>query len=389
MSPKNRSRKLFLAWLQLSRERARLLVALAGIAFAVILMFMQMGFQGALYVSATRVHQSLNADLVLINPRSRALINMNNFSRRRLYQALSIDGVESINAMYVGLGTWKSAESQRDRAILAIGIDPTKITLHIPEINQYLGHIKLDDMAILDRISRPEFQPFIEAVAQGKVITPEVNNRRIKIMGLFTVGSSFGSDALLITSDINFLRIFKTRAPGEINVGLIKLKPSAKVEKVMQALKTNLPNDIQVLTHAEFVDFEKNYWKKNTAIGFVFTMGTIMGFIVGSVIVYQVLYTNVSDHLAEYATLKAMGYRDRYLLHMVFQEALILAVLGYVPGFAVTLGLYNLTQTATSLPMTMDIERGISVLALTILMCFISGAIAVRKLQAADPADIF
>jgi putative ABC transport system permease protein len=326
---------------------------------------------------------------VLINPRSRALINMNNFSRRRLYQALSFEGVESINAMYVGLGTWKSSESQRDRAILVIGIDPSKITFHIPEINQYLNHLKLDDMAILDRISRPEFQPFIQEVAQGKIITPEINDRQMKVMGLFTVGSSFGSDALLITSDVNFLRLFKTREPGEINVGLIEIQPSAKAETVAQELQANLTRDVQVMTHDAFIEFEKNYWKKNTAIGFIFTLGTIMGFIVGSVIVYQVLYTNVSDHLAEYATLKAMGYRDSYLLKMVFQEALILAGLGYIPGFLITLGLYQLTQNATSLPIKMTLERSTWVLLMTIVMCFASGAIAVRKLQAADPADIF
>lgn len=381
--------KLFLAWLQLSRERARLLVALAGIAFAVILMFMQLGFQAALYESATRIHQSLNADIVLINPRSRALISMNNFSRRRLYQALGVDGVESINAMYVGLGTWKSPESQRDRAILVLGIDPTKISLHIPEINQYRDQIKLEDVAILDRVSRPEFQPFIQTVAQGKTIMPEVNNRRIKVVALFTVGSSFGSDALLITSDVNFLRLFKAREPGEINVGLVKAKLSVDVQNIVTNLRRTLPEDVDVLTHDEFVEFEKNYWRKNTAIGFVFTLGAIMGFIVGNVIVYQVLYTNVSDHLAEYATLKAMGYRDSYLLGIVFQEALILAVLGYIPGFAITLGLYDLTKRATSLPTAMDLSRGLWVLALTILMCFISGAIAVRKLRSADPADIF
>ncbi|HAG81066.1 MAG TPA: ABC transporter, partial [Cyanobacteria bacterium UBA12227] len=277
----------------------RLLVALAGIGFAVILMFMQIGFQAALYKSATRVHESLNADLVLINPRSRALISMNNFSRRRLYQALSFDGVESINSVYVGLGTWKSPESSRDRAILVIGIDPTKITLHISEINQYLEQLKLEDVAILDRISRPEFKPFITEVAKGNVITPEINGRRIKVVGLFTVGSSFGSDALLITSDVNLLRIFNSREPGEINIGLIKLKPGVNIQNVGRELKNNLPNDIQILTHDEFVEFEKTYWQKNTAIGFVFTLGTIMGFIVGSVIVYQVLYTNVTDHLAE------------------------------------------------------------------------------------------
>lgn len=383
------SRKLFLAWLQLSRERARLLVALAGIAFAVILMFMQLGFRAALFKSATRVHESLNAEIVLINPRSRALISMNNFSRRRLYQVLSFDGVASIDPMYVGLGTWKSSESQRDRAILVLGIDPAKKSLHISEIDRYLNKLKLDDIAILDRVSRPEFKPFITEVAQGKVITPEINGRKIKVAGLFTVGSSFGSDALLITSEVNFLRIFKTREAGEISIGLVKIKPNKNIEKIVRAIKADLPKDVQVLTHDEFVEFEKNYWQKNTAIGFVFTLGTIMGFIVGSVIVYQVLYTNVSDHLAEYATLKAMGYKDRYLLGMVFQEALILAVLGYIPGFAITLGLYDLTKKATSLPMAMDFGRGLTVLILTTLMCFISGAIAVRKLQAADPADIF
>lgn len=383
------SRKLFLAWLQLSRERARLLVALAGIGFAVILMFMQIGFRAALFESATRVHESLNAEIVLINPRSRALISMNNFSRRRLYQVLSFDGVASIDSMYVSLGTWKSPESDRDRAILVLGVDPAKRSLHIPEIDQYLNKLKLDDVAILDRVSRPEFKPFITQVAQGKVITPEINGRKIKVVGLYTVGSSFGSDALLITSEVNFLRIFKTREAGEINIGLVKIKPNENIEQTARAIKADLPKDIRVLTHDEFVEFEKNYWQKNTAIGFVFTLGTIMGFIVGSVIVYQVLYTNVSDHLAEYATLKAMGYKDRYLLGMVFQESLILAVLGYIPGFAITLGLYDLTKKATSLPMAMDFGRGLIVLILTILMCALSGAIAVRKLQAADPADIF
>ncbi|BAZ46900.1 DevC-like ABC transporter permease protein (plasmid) [Chondrocystis sp. NIES-4102] len=383
------SRKLFLAWLQLSRERARLLVALAGIGFAVILMFMQIGFRIALFESATRVHESLNAEIVLINPRSRALISMNNFSRRRLYQVLSFDGVASIDSMYVSLGTWKSPESDRDRAILVLGVDPAKRSLHIPEIDRYLNKLKLDDVAILDRVSRPEFKPFITEVAQGKVITPEINGRKIKVVGLFTVGSSFGSDALLITSEVNFLRIFKTRKAGEINIGLVKIKPNENIEQTARAIKADLPKDVRVLTHDEFVEFEKNYWQKNTAIGFVFTLGTIMGFIVGSVIVYQVLYTNVSDHLAEYATLKAMGYKDRYLLGMVLQESLILAVLGYIPGFAITLGLYDLTKKATSLPMAMDFGRGLIVLILTILMCALSGAIAVRKLQAADPADIF
>jgi putative ABC transport system permease protein len=114
-----------------------------------------------------------------------------------------------------------------------------------------------------------------------------------------------------------------------------------------------------------------------------------MGFMVGVIIVYQVLSTDVNDHMAEYATFKAMGYGNGYLLTVVFEEAVILAVLGFIPGMAVSLGLYHLTRNATNLPMYMTLARATFVLVLTIVMCMISGAIATRKLQAADPADIF
>ena len=114
-----------------------------------------------------------------------------------------------------------------------------------------------------------------------------------------------------------------------------------------------------------------------------------MGFVVGAIIVYQILFADVSDHLAEYATLKAMGYPNRYLFGVVFQEAIILSVLGYLPGMLISLGLYRLTADATKLPMQMTLSLGLSVVGLAILMCCVSGAIALRKIRSADPAEIF
>jgi putative ABC transport system permease protein len=154
-------------------------------------------------------------------------------------------------------------------------------------------------------------------------------------------------------------------------------------------MRDYLPQDVLILSKEELMSFEKKYWQESTAIGFVFSLGAAMGFIVGIVIVYQVLYTDVADHLPEYATLKAMGYSDYYLLVVVFQQALILAIIGYLPGLLVANGLYNLARGATGLPMIMTAEKAINVLILTIIMCCVSGAIAIRKLQDADPADIF
>ena len=158
---------------------------------------------------------------------------------------------------------------------------------------------------------------------------------------------------------------------------------------MVHQLTATLPDDVIVLSKDGFIQFEKAYWQNSTSIGFVFTLGTIMGFIVGTVIVYQILYTDVSDHLAEYATLKAMGYKSTFLFSVVIQEAIILSFLGYIPGFALCLGLYNLTRNATSLPIAMTPDRGVTVFILTLVMCVFSGAIAMRKVQSADPADIF
>jgi len=383
------NQKIPLSWLQLTREKTRLAVALAGIAFADILMFMQLGFRDALYYSNVRFHNSLQGDIVLINSQSSAVLAMRSFSQRRLYKALDLPAVQSVHPIYLDFTTWKNPVTGRPRSILLFGMNPENNLVNLPGVQENLDKLKLPDVVLFDRSSRPEYGPITANYEQGKTVTAEVRRRRIKVAGLFTLGASFGADGNLITSDINFLRIFSNRQKGLIDIGLIRLKPGANPKIVAQELRKYLPNEVNVLTKQEFIDFERNYWASSTAIGFIFTLGTVMGFIVGTVIVYQILYTEVADHLAEYATLKAIGYTQNYLLSVILQEALLLAVLGYIPGIVFSLFMYNSAREATLLPVFMSFDRAVMVLILTILMCVISGAIAVRKLRSADPADIF
>ena len=381
--------KIPLAWLQLSREKMRLFVALAGIGFADILMFMQLGFRDALFDSAVTLHKNLQGDIFLISPQSMAIIAMKSFPNRRLYQALGFEGVKSISPVYMDFALWKNPETRDSRSILVLGFNPVNSVLNLPEVTSNLSTIKMPDVVLFDDSSRPEYGAIAQQFNKGKEITTEVGSRRIRVGGIFTLGASFGADGNIITSDLNFLRLFPERKDGLIDIGIIQVEPNVEIESILKNLKKELPKDVKVLSKEEFIDFEKSYWQTSTAIGFIFTLGTSMGFIVGIVIVYQILYTDVADHLPEYATLKAMGYKTSYLLMVVFQEALILAVLGYLPGCSLALGLYSLTKNATNLPMVMTISRAVTVLILTIIMCCVSGAIAVRKLQAADPADIF
>lgn len=381
--------KIPLAWLQLSHEKIRLLVALAGIGFADLLMFMQLGFRDALFDSAIVLNESFRGEVFLLSPQSDTLVALESFSQGRLYQALSIKGVQAVSPVYLDLAIWKNPVTSETRAIQVIGFNPQKNILDLPGIEDNLDEIKLEDVVIFDQRSRPEFGPIPELFQQGENFTTEVASHQVRIGGLFTLGASFGADGNIVTSDLNFMRIFDGRQQGLIDVGVISLEPRVNADAVAKVLREKLPSDVRVFTREEFIAFEKKYWQTSTAIGFIFTLGTAMGFIVGTVIVYQVLYTDVADHLPEYATLKAMGYTDWYLLGVVFQEAIILALLGFLPGIGISTVLYHLAAGATNLPIRMTINRAVTVIIMTLVMCLVSGGIAVRKLRAADPADIF
>ena len=378
-----------LGWLQLKHDKMRLLTALSGIAFADILIFMQLGFKDALYTTNTQYPRQIQGDIVMVSSQATNFNKLYTFPRRRLYQAMDIPGVKSAEAVYVGSLDWRNPQTREKTSMMVIGFDPERPVFDLPEVNSQLDKVKIPNTVLFDKASRGEYQEVISQIEQGKTLTTEIDRNTVTITGLFQVGASFQDDGALITSDQNFLRLFPRRQAGTVSLGVINLKDGYNVEDVRTDLNAYLPEDIRAFTHQEYVDFELNDIQTRSAIGFIFGLGSTVGFIVGIVIVYQVLSTDVNDHLAEYATFKAMGYRNFYLLGVVFEEAIILAFIGFVPSLAIATGLYRLTAIATALPIVMPGSRAIVVLILTILMCTISGAIATRKLQSADPADIF
>ena len=376
-----------LAWLQVTREKTRLAVALAGIAFANILMFMQLGFLGALFTSITIPHKSLQGDLVIVQAQYETLFSIRSFSRDRLLAALACPEVASVNPLSVAPAIWRNPVTRTGRAILVFGVSPERPAFAAAVAD--LEPLKIPDRVLFDRASRPEYGPVALTYAAGERVVTELSDRQVEVEGLFSVGPSFAADGNIITSETTFSRLFPERSPGKIEVGLLTLKPGADPLQVQRELAGRLPPDVKVLTPASFAQLEADYWAGSTGIGFIFGLGTVVGFVVGAVIVYQILYADVADHLSEYATLKAMGYTDRYLFGVVVQEGLILAVLGFVPGVVLSLGLYVVAREATLFPIAMPFDRLVLVLVLTVGMCAASALIAARKLQAADPADIF
>lgn len=384
-------RHTLLAWYNLVHERRRLVTALAGVAFAVLLMFVFLGFKNALYDSQVQLLQLLNGDIIIINRIKDNMFVPEQFARRRLYQAQAFDGIDDAYALYTATADWKNPETKLIRPLRVLAFNPAEPVLPLPGILENQHRLTMPWTVLLDDRARPEVGP----IETG--ITTELMEQRVYVVGTFSLGTDFAAgNGNVVMSDQNFVRYFARLGPEEdsrtlntVDVGLLTVTPGYDVDLLVQTLSDRLPKDVLILSKDDFSQRERIYWEENTNIGFVFSLLTTMSFLVGIILVYQILYTDIADHWAEYATMKAMGYTNLNLLTIVLQEAVILAVIGFIPGLLVSLILYQMAMNATGLLMVLTVQRAANIFAATFIMCLTSGVIAVRKVQAADPAEVF
>jgi putative ABC transport system permease protein len=367
-------------------DRTRLLVGIAGVAFAVLLSFVNLGFLGALSDTAGLIYNQLDADIYLVSPLSLNGTATKPFVRERIYQAAGQANVEKVMPLYIGYQPWRNTENNQELYILSFGFNPKDRPFLLPEIRSDAAVEVLNqpNTVFFDRRSLPKYGP------QTLGLKTELNKRTVTINGLFSLGGGMAAEGTLMMGDQNFLRYFNPRTLERIDLGLLKLKPSANLNRTVLELRQKLPSDVTVFSKADMIARDRQYWLETTAVGFIFNLGVGVALIVGASIVYQILYADISKNFREYATLKAIGFRNRFLMSMVLQEAILLALMGFVPGLILSLGAYQLILIATNeaIPMVMRPDRVVLVLGLVILTCVLSGVLSLRKILLADPASV-
>jgi len=389
------SHRVPLAWKNLTHDRRRLAVAVSGIGFAVVLMFMQTGFKNALFDSTVQVLEKLDADLVLIAKSRYALPANQTFSLDRIVQARGVEGVRTAHPFYIERprAVWLQPGG-RGLPIRVLACDPNDPVLLIPEISQKAEALKRPGTALIDEKNKAVYGP-----PGGRKPWPEwrgvtLAGRSIELVGSFRLGTDFANDGNLFMDSNNFAKYFPSRAPGRdplevVDLGAVRVEPWADVREVQRRLAERLPDDVAVYVKAEMIERERNFWSRSTPVGYIFLIGTVIGFLVGMVICYQIINADIADHLSEFATLKAMGYRGRYFVSFVLMESVYLSLLSFLPGLLVALALYGVLAHSTGLLMMLNAPRAGAVLLLTLAMCVASGCLAMRKVLAADPAELF
>lgn len=379
-----------LAWSNLTHSWRTLALAVFGIGFAVLLMTMQIGFRNAMLDSTVAAIEQLNADLVITSAARYAFGVPERFSRRRLQQSLAVEGVAAAYPLYVETRTamLENSATGIGHPIRVFAFEPDDPVFSLPDIRKRQSELATLNTALFDIKSKREYG------AMGEGTQTALSGRTIRIVGTFALGTDFANDGNLMISARTMAAIFRwPRAGqdgmGEVDIGLIRLKNPGQAHALQARLLEVLPDDVRVLTRAGFGRQERQFWQSSTPVGFVFGLGTVMGFLVGIIFCYQILYSDISDHLAEFATLKAMGYSKGYFVGVVFQEALLLALFGFAPGIAVAGLLYWSLGGLTGLLLDLTVPRALLILALTLSMCLASAALAVRKVLSSDPAELF
>ena len=375
----------------MTHSKSRFVVVSAGVGIAVLLVFMQLGFMNMLFDATTVIHKQFATDLVMMSADAEGIVpESGNFSRRRLVQAAGVPGVQDWAEVYIGTLTWTKPSDRTVGQIVVFGVPTDARVFADYALDAQMPLLRTSGTLLIDEGSRGDYSAFFARIAAGERPLVKLAGETATAIGTFRFGASFGTEAYGIVSRETFLQLDRSRHPGVINMGLLTVRPGLDLNVIADAVTMAVgAAEVKVWTMPDFIKVSRDLLKVNSPIATVFTFGVIVGLFVGAVIVVQILTSDVQDHLAEYATFKAMGFRNGYLLGIVYEQSAILTVFGFLPALLLSFVLYRLVGAAVAMDMIMTWSRVIWVFLLTAGMCLIAGTIAMRRIYSADPAEVF
>lgn len=371
-----------LAWRILVHEKGRSALAFAGVFIAILLVFIELGFFVAVPQGGMLVYNRMRFDLLLVSSDYQFQAQPWQFPHARLTDAASVAGVTKVTPVYFAGGTWQDPNGGEAIDVFLIGCDPSAYPFRDGDIERQQDVLAQADTILVDNQTRPIFGP----LTTGRKV--DINGQRMTIGGRYRLGTGFLGIGIALMNEANFFRVTHRR-DDPVNLGLITVSPAADIAKVEEALKQKLPNDVQLFTRSELAAHEDAYWTTRTSVGLIFGSGLIVSLIVGLMVLYQTLATQITRHLPEFATLKAIGYGDANLAAVVLIESGIIVVAAFIPAALAATAVYALIRSETLLPLSVS-ARGMGIVLLGVLIMAAGSAfLSLGNLRRADPAEIF
>jgi putative ABC transport system permease protein len=374
---------LQIAWRILAHQKGRTALATGGIFIAILLIFIELGFFVAVPQGGMLIYDHMRFDLLVVSDKYLFQAASGQVPRSILTTAQTVPVVARVTPVYLGGAKWQDLAGGPKLDIAVLGIDPTSGAFAVPDIERQESALDRPDTVLVDTATRSLFGPLVA----GRVV--DIAGRPMTIGGQYQLGTGFLGLGVALVSEAAFFRLFAGRPPDSVNFGLVTLTPGTDAAEAARALQAALPPSVRVFTRPELVAHEVAYWTTRTATGLIFGSGLVVAFIVGIMVLYQTLSTQISRQLPQFATLKAIGYRDRYLNAIVLTESFLIMFVAFVPALAAALAVYALVRNQTLLPLSLDAAELAAVFAITLAMAAASAFLSLGGLRRADPAEIF
>ena len=371
------------AWRILTHQKGRTLLAGGGIFIAILLIFVELGFFVAVPQGGMLIYDHMRFDLLMVSDKYLFQSESGSFSRARLATARAVPEIAQVSPVYLGNAKWQDPAGGLKLDITVLGIEPGAGVFAVPGIERQSAVLERPDTVLVDAATRPLFGPLVA----GRAVN--IGGRRMTVGGTYSLGTGFLGLGVALASEANFFRISPARPPDTVNLGLVTLKPGADPVRAARDLRAALPADMRVFTRPELVAHEVAYWTTRTATGLIFGSGLLVSFVVGTMVLYQTLATQITRQLPQFATLKAIGYGDAYLNAIVLGESLLIVAVAFLPALGAALGIYALVRSETLLPLSLTAPQLAAVFAIALVMAAASAFLSLGSLRRADPAEIF
>ena len=364
----------------LAHNRLRLLIASASVAMGVVIIFVELGLLLGMLDAQALIANFIRGDLLIMNITRVSLHRWDKIERVRLEQAAAVPGVARVTPVYEDHVGLRDPDDKRVRRIILYAFPPEDIPFALPNAAAVSHALKISHGFLYDRLSRPIFGKF----QPGDDI--QIDTLPLRVGGYVDIGADIVNDGNIVMSEGDWLARNPLAKPI---MGVIHLRPGVSLEKERQVILASVPPDVVVLTPAETAWRETMYTLRSAPVGLLFAIGMLAGLVIGTINCYQVLYNEVSDRLPQYATLKAMGFANRFLQRVILGQAVLLAVTGFASGVALSWLVDRYIAAHSMLPVHISLSSSLVVGVLTLLMCVIAGAIAVKRAVVADPAALY
>lgn len=373
---------LFLAVSNLTQHRMRLVVALVGTAVPIVLLIMQMAVLDSVRIQVTRLYDYFAFDVVIVPPTYQFLFEGGTFDRVRLLQALAVPGVAESFNLNIESDAWTNPATEERSTLLVVGVDEPGNFIRDDSLRTELETLRPGRNVLVDSFSSADFGD-VRPGASGNI-----GGQPVEVGGNFQLGLFFYTDGSAIVRNSDFANLTR-RDARQTSVGLLRLADGADAEAVKAQLMRTLPPDVRVLTRNELIAQERAFFVSTKPIGIMLTLSMWIAFMVGAVILLQVISTEIVNRMNEFATLNAMGFGHLFVFGIGVLEAMILAITAFIPAFVVAAIILGIIESLTHLPTAATPLLAVTVLLIVLAMSALAAASAIRRVAHADPAELY